>query len=675
MQSMVRKDVADKILKHKNIFQRGDFDNFKISNNELKTHLDIGKAYKYIRRWFSNGKWNYIYPAKSQVGNRTKTKIDIAKKTPLISGIKPLSNATEVQIDEALVKLSLYAMSGKLKCPALGNHNIYINGRTQEHIKETHNEPRTFKEMQHKAKYIPFIPEILKNGRICEKSSSKEGVIYGIIGQVEYFDEEKQKNVKESVELAINFDYFSRKFVFSFGNFLIKKSLSNNRDFDNSLACPIVDTKTVPITIYRIAELPKKSSIKLDYNGEDMLHKSFNITVQNITENNKGKKIEQVEKALNAMYFKKPFKINHLKADNSKNYGDMILRITNFDEDKIQKAVHTMAFNFDSKIKSAKGEPFIYKAQEELTDKFVDLLTEKTKAVYNFIISYFGLPEVRILSKADLKYKGKVLYNPETGEPIKKSEWNKFIKELEKFLNRNYSGIGEKIVLSAESLGRILERLSKTNTLENLKKIPLSNINYKNKKIDWISESSKNMQNIFGESVSRWQAARIEVATESAGLKIQKITDSMRNNIQDILINGIKNKESKLKVSQNLFDKCVGLNRDFQKIADTEIQNNVNNAYVKEAVYNSSEDEKVYFRRFEIVDDNTCKECKKIDGKIVLWSDTPLVSEKINDEYADYAIWDGKTDGLIPVGTAHPYCRGCWYKYYPELQGKFNKEK
>ncbi len=227
---------------------------------------EIEKSCKYIKRWFSNGKWHYKYPAEYQTkSNRTETKISIAKKTPLISGIKPLSHATEQQIDEALVNLSLYARAGKLKCPALGNHSVYITGRTQEHIKETKGTIRTFNEMQHKAKYIPFIPEILKNGRICEKSSSSKGVIYGIIGQIEYFDEGKQKTVKESVELAINYDKETRKYVFSFANFIIKKSIPSSMDFKSTsfLACPVGACKaeafsTTNINVYPIEDDVKK---------------------------------------------------------------------------------------------------------------------------------------------------------------------------------------------------------------------------------------------------------------------------------------------------------------------------------------------------------------------------------------------------------------------------------
>lgn len=400
------------------------------------------------------------------------------------------------------------------------------------------------------------------------------------------------------------------------------------------------------------------------------IHKSFDITVADITENNKQKKLEQTEKALNALYKNTPFVVQHVPADNSKNYGNLTLRIRDFDRDKISKAVHKMAFSLDTQIKSAQGEAFMYKAQEELTDSIVSELTEKTKAVYSFLVSYFGLPEVRIISKADLTYKGKVIYDPESGKPISEAEWKRFVAALEKFLNRNYTGTGKKIVLSAESLGRILERLARTNSLEAVRKMPLSDLKYKGKTFDWISDSVKNMRNVFGESLDRAAQARVQVAIDSAAQRITGVSERMRNDIQQIIIDGVRNKESRAKVSQNLFDKCSGLNRDFQRISDTEIQNATNTAYLKECVHNSEAGKNVYFRRFEEDDDNTCKKCKAIKDVIVLWSDVPLESEKINDPYAEYAIWEGKTDGVMPVSTLHPYCRGCWVRVYPELEKK-----
>ena len=219
-----------------------------------------------------------------------------------------------------------------------------------------------------------------------------------------------------------------------------------------------------------ISQINKMSKLKLDYDGKNMLHKSFDIKISDITESNREKKIEQTEKALNAIYNNQPFVIRHIKAEKGEGVlKNLVLRISDFDKNKIEKAVHSMQFTLDTKIKAGSGEAFLYKSQEELTDLFVEELTEKTKAIYSFVIAYFGLPEIRVLSKSDLKYKGKVVYDPETGKPISKAEWNKFVKTLEDFLNRNYKGIGKRIVLSAKTLGRMLERLSKSKSLSELK--------------------------------------------------------------------------------------------------------------------------------------------------------------------------------------------------------------
>ena len=400
-----------------------------------------------------------------------------------------------------------------------------------------------------------------------------------------------------------------------------------------------------------------------------MIHKSFDIQITDITENNKQQKLEQFEKALNAIADNKPFVIKHIPADNSEHYENLTVRLMDFDRSKIEKAVHKVALSLDADISGAsKGESFVYKSQEELVDKYFKEFTNRTRAVYNFVISYFDLPDIRIVSKAgELKYKGKILYNPETGKPIKESEWKRFVEELEKFLNRNYTGMGEKIVLSSESLGIILDRLSKTNSLEAIRKMSVSDLKAKRYNVDWISESVKNMKDTFGDVISRERQARIQIACDSAAQRVTRVKDDMRNNIQQIIIDGIRDKQSKSVVAQNLFDKCASLNRDMQRIADTEVQMASNSAYCKEEVYNSEPGEKVYFKRFEMMDDNTCKECKKLNGVIALWSDVPLPDEHIRDPYAKYAIWEGKNEGVCPISVKHPWCRGTWVRYYPDL--------
>lgn len=388
--------------------------------------------------------------------------------------------------------------------------------------------------------------------------------------------------------------------------------------------------------------------------------KPVEIQIKDITEGNKQAKFEQLEKCL---YGGIP---EYVPADSTARLPMVNIKIKDFSRERVEKALRTMAMSLSVPLKAAKGEIFFYKAQEDLTDKWCMFFSEFVRNTYDYVTEYLDLPKKTVMTKSDvLTHKGRILYNPSTGEPIKQSDWNKFVGNLEKFLNRNIKDVEKKIILESKSLSKILDRMLKYNSLEAVKNLRLNDVSYHGKSFDWISESVKNMKNVFGESLTRQEMARIEVLQQSAAQKVTNISDKMRGDIKQILIDGVSGKKSKGQVSQALFDKMVGNNRDFQRVADTEIQNAFNNSFVQEEVYNTEEGKKTYFRRIEVIDANTCPKCKAINGKIAVWSDKPLNDEKSKDKNADYVIWEGK-DGKeweCPLSTLHPYCRGTWARY------------
>ncbi len=388
--------------------------------------------------------------------------------------------------------------------------------------------------------------------------------------------------------------------------------------------------------------------------------KSVEIEITDITEGNRKAKFEQLVKSLNGGT------PEYIPPDNTPRLGTINIKLKDFSNGRIEKALRTMAMSLSVPLKAAKGEIFFYKAQEDLTDKWCMFFSELVRNTYDYVTDYLDLPKKTVMSKSDiLTHKSRILYNPSTGEPIKQADWNKFVNNLEKYLNRNIKDVEKKIILESKSLSKILDRMLKYNTLEAVKKLRLEGLQYHGKSFDWISENIKNMQNIFGESLTRQEQARIEVMIQSTAQEITNITDKMRGNIKQILIDGVKGKRGKGQVSQALFDKMVGDNRDFQRVADTEIQNTFNNSFVQEEVYNTEEGKKTYFKRIEVIDGNTCPKCKAINGKIAVWSDKPLNDEKSKDKNADYAIWEGK-DGFewdCPISVKHPYCRGTWQRY------------
>ena len=338
---------------------------------------------------------------------------------------------------------------------------------------------------------------------------------------------------------------------------------------------------------------------------------------------------------------------------------------------KFEKAIHAVSKQLGIPVSVEKqntehtGEAFAFASQEQLTYKWYDYFNNAIKEVYYFVADYFDLPIQNVLQKAgELIHRGQILYSPETGKPIKKADWDRFVKALEKILNQKFNGSGEKIVLESKALGKLLDRMLKYNKLPEVKDISLSDIRYSNKTFDYIAESTKTAEKVFG----AMDSTRIELIQQSAAERISGMTDELKTEVKQTLIDGIKSRKGKQQISQDLFNRLSGTNRDFRKIADTEIQNNINNSFIEEEVSNAEAGEKVYFQRIEIVDGATCPFCKKMNGVIAVWSETPLSNDKVDgDQYATVALWEGKDwngqKNYVANGAFHSYCRGIWTRW------------
>lgn len=507
---------------------------------------------------------------------------------------------------------------------------------------------------------LPFVfPIIEKYGKKGLVTRKIDGVYTEIVGKADITVKGEKKRCAIAVVLVTNkakVQYLTQLSVFVVNNKVIKSLTTDaprmNRLVRSGLKKPCASDSHFSVHNLIIAKSQNEST--------EFINSPIHICMTHITEGNREAKFDQLEKCLNG---EKPV---FIPADDTKPLYNIDLRLKDRTPERIEKALRTMSMSLDIPLKAAKGEIFFYKAQEELTDEWCKYFSGFVRDTYDFVTDYFDLPKKTVMEKSVLRHKGKVLYNPESGEPIKQKEWDLFVKNLEKFLNRNKKP-GEKIILQAQSLAKILNRMLKYNTLKAVKKAELNKLEYGGKKFDWISDSVKNMKNVFGESLTRQDMARIEIMSQSAAEKISNIDEKIRSDIKQTLIDGVKGYKSKGQVSQALFDRMVGDNRDFQRLADTEIQNAFNNAFIREEVYNAPEGEKVYFQRIEVIDSNTCQRCKDLNGKIALWSNKPQATEKAGDGIADYVIWEGKEwtgkNDKVCTGVLHPYCRGSWVRY------------
>ena len=688
---------------------------------------ELIKSHKYSRKEFKNGTWFYYYNKHNNFGRITQCKssaltFKINKNLSEKDKCKQVEQQAVDYINNVWLKdWQNTTPNDKSICMELRNKKVVFEGISYKHISMQGKNSnggrakRALKNMLDHVKYLPCAKEMLESSGVwtharyeefknpyTDKITGKKvvGIIYqSVTGAAPKGD--KSNNYVQATVSKIKYadnTYGSTVYISVMGMKDIKKStalspcLQKEKDgmkvmkpvhsFGSaatySIPCGEGGMKSMK-SIHAFGRTATDSvhASNIPHNNNNV-NRSISISISDITEGNRYAKFEQLEKCLGGGV------PEYIPADNTPSLGTINIKIKDYSRERIEKALRTMAMSLSVPLKAAKGEAFTFKAQEDLTDKWAKFFSDIVRKTYDFVIEYFDLPKITVMSKAvNLTWKGKVLYSPESGEPITQKEWDFFVKNLEKFLNRNVSNAAERIVLDSKALGHILDRMLKTNTLENIKKQNLESLKYNGKTFDWISESVKNMKNALGESLTRQETARIAVIQQSAAEKITKITDGMKSDVKQILIDGVVDHKSKSQVSQALFDKMVGHNRDFQRIADTEIQRTFNNSFIREEVYNAAEGEKVYFERVEVVDGNTCPYCKMINGKIAVWSNTPLASGAVKDEYADLAIWEGKEwDGKkleriadAPISVVHPYCRGTWIRYYPELDGKKKKKE
>ena len=589
---------------------------------------NIIKSHQYSRKEFKNGSWRYYYDKHDSFSRMTQCKsvplkisASMSARDIVLAATDYIQNVWLADWKQNPCKAICKELKGKvISFESISYKHLGNTGRNSKGGKQF----RSIQNLIDHVRYLPLAKELLENNGIHTQSRYEEfdspksdgsiGLVYQTVsGIAPNGDTNNYVQVTVSQKKYKGGELGGTVYISVIGTKDIKKSLQK-QGFLTTSRCVRQGCESYPATDKTI---PLKTPV---------VNKSILFEFTDLTPNNRKDKIEKAVRIL------------------SKQLG-------------VPVAVE--------RLHEHKGEAFAFKAQEELTYKWADYLNNATKEVYDFVCAYFDLPVQNILQKADvLRHKGQILYSPEIGKPIKKSDWDNFVKALEKILNRKYGETGKKIVLDSQSLGRLLDRMLKYNKLPEVKDVKLSDIRYSGKSFSYIAESARNAEKVFGAIDN----ARLELLEQSAAERITGVTEQMKHDIKQVLIDGVKSRKGKQQISQDLFNKLTGTNRDFRKIADTEIQNNINNAFLEEEVSNTGEGEKVYFQRMETVDGATCPFCKKMNGVIAVWSETPLSNDKVDgDPYATIALWEGKDwtgqKDYVANGVFHPYCRGLWVRW------------
>lgn len=260
---------------------------------------------------------------------------------------------------------------------------------------------------------------------------------------------------------------------------------------------------------------------------------------------------------------------------------------------------------------------------------------------------------------------GRIFINPKTGKPLTNAAWATIKKDIMTTFNHFYAKEEERIVRYAMALGKVLKGLPLNRALtygHNTLKAQVNDAMAKLNSPYWVNT--------------------VTFAQQEAGNMIVGLQQKQYNQIHSVIQNAIKQRNTSGELTSELYDTFGNWNRDWRRIAETEIGNSQNNGQLITELERREPDEDYIFMQ-GISSAEACPWClNRIDGEVfVLLDAPPSRGETVTVDKKSYpAIWPGKSNygrsrknWWVAAGTQHPHCRCTWVRYEPELEDWYAK--
>ena len=302
-----------------------------------------------------------------------------------------------------------------------------------------------------------------------------------------------------------------------------------------------------------------------------------------------------------------------------------------------------------------------------------------------------GILESTEKSQDPLIWRGRIVFDPETGQTINRGDFDKLLDALKKYAARNNVS-PEELILTPEIIGRIIGRAySNGDDYEKLIDLEFSKdrVSYRGHDFMELLQHVRNLSCLRKMlDLNDRDVARIEYARDNAAYLLQRASDELIQEVRRIVTAATIKKLSKRDTARELRERLGAYNRDFLKIANTELNDAHCNAVVSELAANTPEGQPVLLERMEMHDMAVCEVCRRFNGTVAMLVEGERDDDTApEDSPASVLIWAGKTnyrrkraEWWLPIGTVHPCCRGNWRpykeksKYAQELFERNNRE-
>lgn len=351
---------------------------------------------------------------------------------------------------------------------------------------------------------------------------------------------------------------------------------------------------------------------------------------------------------------------------------DLIIEIKqpwNKSEKKFEKAMEIVSRAFGRTVSfepaSWSKEVSPYRSVRELEEKTKQRVEKRLLELYKEIVRKW-LHLEKAGGSSPFRLDGKIFINPKTGKLLTKAEWEKIKENLTKAFAMIYKAEEERLVKVAMALGKIL------NTMETDEAIK--------KKLPDIVLSEKRINTLLADPA---YLSTLRFAEMHTAEYVVEITNRSRREIADVIIEGMRNQITPQKMEQQLFDQFGSINRDFRRITETEIGNNVNNGYLISEL-SKEEDTGIDVFMEGVSSADACSWCRsQVDGQVVVLRDNPPENggDQVTIDGELYTvIWPGKSnigkkraDWWVAAGLQHCHCHCSWIRHMPGFE-KYEKQ-
>ncbi len=302
-----------------------------------------------------------------------------------------------------------------------------------------------------------------------------------------------------------------------------------------------------------------------------------------------------------------------------------------------------------------------YRSVRDLIDKTKGDVEKRLLELHNAILSRWLRLEK---ASSPFKLSGKIVINPRTGKPLTKAQWKIIKKDLMRSFAYVYGSKDIDIARTAMALGKIVADLPVSSAIG----LTLGGI--------------KLGQGLRVLDTDPQYRASVEFAEEQAAEDIVDLSQKQYKKFHDTVVTAQKNRVTPRKLETELFQTFGDMNRDWRRIAETEIGNNMNNGKLITELNKERVDGDYVFMR-GMSSPMACPWCREsvyMQIVVVLEEAPTGTGDQIDIDGKTYtAIWPGKTNvgrgrrsWWVASGTQHPHCQCTFVRYLPGYEEEFS---